>query len=343
MNLSLHSDEKNILVFDIGGTSLRGAIYCAQSGAISTRVVVPTPSQWSTPGLSVSDYLEQLLLKIQEVSAEISRQKVFTAVSLAFPGPIDADGNIVASSGIWGSNPDGPINILSHLKTLWPNTPVSIANDMTAAGFRYLRSSTDSFCLVTVSTGIGNKVFINGRPQLGRRGTGGEIGHIKVFFEDDAPLCDCGESGHLQAVSSGRGALNYIQRLVFEEPHSFRKSLLWSLCDKPQELTNVDVCKAFRAGDQFTVTAIEKCTRPLAAVLASLYMALGLERFIILGGFAFALGESYLAKLARLTQESCWNYPMKWDEMLEFGSNDDLSGLIGAGIMSSQSLTLKHL
>jgi glucokinase len=336
MNLSLYGEEKNILVFDIGGTSLRGAIYCARSGTINTRVVVPTPNQWSTPGLSVSDYLEQLLLKIQEVSAEISTKKGYLSVILAFPGPIDADGNIVAAPGIWGSNTDGPINILSQLKLLWPNTPVSIANDMTAAGFRYLRSRTDSFCLVTVSTGIGNKVFINGRPQLGRRGTGGEIGHLKVFFEDDAPLCDCGESGHLQAVSSGRGALNYIQRLAFEEPHSFRKSLLWNLCDKPQELTNVDVCKAFRAGDQFTINAIEKCTRPLAGVLASLYMSLGLERFVIIGGFAFALGENYLAMLARITQESSWNYPMDWDEMLEFGFNDDLSGLIGAGIMSSQ-------
>lgn len=327
---------KNILVFDIGGTSLRGAIYCAQTETVSTRVVAPTPNQWSCPDLSVPQILEKVLREIQAISDEISALKSFSAVSIAFPGPIDSDGKIVAAPGIWGSNPNGSIDITTKLSSLWSNTPVYVANDLTAAGYRYLRSDTDTFCLVTVSTGIGNKVFINGQPQLGRSGTGGEIGHLRVFFEDDAPLCDCGERGHLQAISSGRGALNHIKGVAVDQPHFFQKSSLYEMCCNPQELSNVDVCIAFREGDQFTVNVIEESIKPLARVLAALHMSLGLDRFIIIGGFAFALGEKYLSSLARTAQESCWNNHLNWDDMLQFGADDDLSGLIGAGMMASQ-------
>lgn len=174
---------------------------------------------------------------------------------------------------------------------------------------------------------------------MGRSGSGGEIRHLKVFSEDDAPLCACGEKGTLQAVPSGRGALNYSQLLASAEPLLFRKSLLHSICAEPKELTSVNASKAFRDDDQFTVNVIEECAKPSVAIPAPLHMSIGLDRFIIIGGFAFALGEKYLTILARVAQENCWNYPVNWNKMLQFGLNDDLSTVIGAGIMSSETST----
>ncbi|MDH3998925.1 MAG: ROK family protein [Desulfuromonadales bacterium] len=329
--MSLNPGEK-ILVFDIGGTSLRGAIYHADTATISQRSVEPTPNQWTHPELSASQLIDALIEAIERISAKLSAQVSFAAVSIAFPGPVDLAGNIIAAPGIWGQNPDGPLDLRTKLAPFCPRIPTYIANDLTAAGYRYLNSECNSFCLLTVSTGIGNKIFINGQPQLGRAGISGEIGHLRVSFDEDAPLCDCGERGHLQAVSSGRGALNLIKELAFAQRYAFEASLLKEMCgNRPQELTNPQIAEAFRDGDAFTVTAIESSIQPLAQALATLHMAQGLERFILIGGFAFALGERYRLALARLARLACWDAAMDWEEMLRFGFEDDDSGLIGGG------------
>ncbi|MBE0501624.1 MAG: ROK family protein, partial [Desulfuromonadales bacterium] len=189
----------NILVYDIGGTKLRGAIYSLRTKAITAKVVKPTPNRILCPTLSAEELYTQTLNCIRTISNELLKHEPVSAVTVAFPGPVDRQGRVIAAPGIWGRNPSGPIDMLADLQTIWPQMPVHIANDLTAAGYRYLERKTESFCILTVSTGIGSKIFIKGEPQLGADGTGGEIGHAKVLLAEDAPLCDCGEPGHLQA------------------------------------------------------------------------------------------------------------------------------------------------
>lgn len=329
------------MVYDIGGTNLRGAVYCAPSESVSTKVVRLTPNRISFPKLSVEQIYSKLITSIYSISNELLDQGPASAASIAFPGPIDREGRIVSAPGIWGRNPSGPIDILNDLRNLWPDLPIYICNDLTAAGYRYLETSDDSFCLVTVSTGIGNKIFINGEPQLGPNGTGGEIGHAKVLFTEDAPICDCGEQGHLQAISSGRGVLEMIKHQAQIKPQHFNNSLLCKKHDNPERISNLSIAEAFRASDPFTVEIINESIRPLAAMLANLHLALGLERFVIIGGFALALGEPYRLALVKLAGELCWLTHTGWDEMIQFGFKDDLSGLIGAGKLAhAKSLSL---
>ena len=322
---------QQVLVYDIGGTNLRGAVYCTLSETIKSRIVRPTLNQHSSPALSAEQIYSELLINIRSISDELESHDPVSAVCIAFPGPVDREGRIVSAPGIWGSNPSGPIDILADLRAIWPNTPIHIINDLAAAGYRYLETSDDSFCLVTVSTGIGNKIFINGVPQLGPSGTGGEIGHAKVLFTDDAPICDCGEQGHLHAVSSGKGVLQTIRRQAQMEPERFNCSLLRKKHETPSAITNHSVAEAFRASDPFTREVINGSIKPLAATLANLHLALGLEHFIIIGGFALALGESYRRTLADFAGNYCWETRTSWDKMIQFGVGDDLSGLIGAG------------
>jgi glucokinase len=159
--------------------------------------------------------------------------------------------------------------MIADLKRIFSPLPVYLSNDLTAAGFRYVKQELDSFCVITVSTGIGSKVFINGLPQLGPKGTGGEIGHAKVLFSEDAPVCDCGEPGHLQAIASGRGVLETIQGQARKEPKNFSSSFLGKIHSRPETVSNVSIAEAFRASDPFTVEIINECMRPLAAATVS--------------------------------------------------------------------------
>ncbi|MCD6525553.1 MAG: ROK family protein [Desulfuromonas sp.] len=327
----MNASSRKIMVYDIGGTNLRGAIYCARTQTVSNRVVKKTPNRISLPKISVEEIYLKLLKIIDSMSNELLEQGPVSAASIAFPGPIDREGRIVSAPGIWGRNPSGPINILNDLRKLWPDLPIYICNDLTAAGYRYVDTSDDSFCLVTVSTGIGNKIFIKGEPQLGPNGTGGEIGHAKVLFTKDAPICDCGEQGHLQAISSGRGVLMTIRHQAQINPRHFNNSLLSKKHDNPERISNLSIVEAFHACDLFTVKIVNESIRPLAAMLTYLHLALGLEHFVIIGGFALALGEPYRLTLVKLAGELCWETQTSWDEMIQFGFKDDLSGLIGAG------------
>ena len=333
----MNFSSDNILVYDIGGTKLRGAIYSPRTKTITAQVVKPTPNRILCPTLSAEELYKETLNSIRTVSNELLKHESVSAVTVAFPGPVDRQGRVIAAPGIWGRNPSGPIDMLADLQTIWPQMRVHIVNDLTAAGYRYLESKTESFCILTVSTGIGSKIFIKGEPQLGADGTGGEIGHAKVLLAENAPLCDCGEPGHLQAISSGRGVLQTIRALAQIDSPAFKASKLGQNRTSLAEISNHLIVEAFRASDPFTVQIIHASLIPLALVLLNLYLALGLDRFIIIGGFALALGEPYRLALVKLIGDYCWESQVRWDEMIQLGIDDDQSGLIGGAKLAADS------
>src|ERR1700750_2414313 len=96
------------------------------------------------------------------------------AVGVAFPGPVGADGRVLAAPTIWGDRGCAPFAVGAALAPHWAGAPVHVLNDVSAAGYRHLRAPDEDFCIVTVSSGIGNKVFIRGRPVTGAAGRGGE-------------------------------------------------------------------------------------------------------------------------------------------------------------------------
>ncbi|MBT6145008.1 MAG: ROK family protein, partial [Gemmatimonadetes bacterium] len=231
-----------------------------------------------------------------------------------------------------GATQQQPVDLLSALSELWPSTPVLMLNDVAAAGYRYIRSAQEDFCIITVGSGIGNKVFLGGHPVTGPAGRGGEIGHIRVDHSPDALPCDCGGHGHLGGIASGRGALLVAQRLAMAEPQRFSRSMpAQQGCADPADLHNEALVQAFLAGDPWTEDLIRQVARPLGQMLASLHLAIGLERFVIFGGFALALGEGYRQELVQAAAASGWDVGQDWNRMVELGVPDGQSGMIGAG------------
>jgi glucokinase len=259
-------------------------------------------------------------------------------VAIAFAGPVDANGRVLAAPTVWGPDPSGPVDLAGRLTSFWPNARIDVVNDVTAAGYRYLKHPHDDLCVVTISSGIGHKIFVDGRPVTGPHGRGGEIGHWRVDWNESAPECDCGSVGHLGAVASGRASRFQISRLAGEAPQAFRESRLGCKTKECHEdLNNRLLGEGFGRGDPFCVEVVRRMSRPLGSALAALHLAVGVERFVIIGGFALALGPAYLECLARAASAAGWDRGADWTEMLELGIDDDLSGLIGAGKLVSSS------
>jgi len=299
------------LVFDIGGTKTRAGLF---NQGLTRSVCAATPNHLDFPKASFRELRERLVTSMHRLAGEIVEDRTVTQLNVAFAGPIDPAGNVLAAPTIWGALQSRPHPFAGDLVRNWPNARVSMLNDVTAAGYRYRRSSSDDFCIVTVSSGIGNKVFAGGRPLLGRSGKGGELGHLCVDDSPEAPLCECGGRGHLGAISSGRGVLGRARELA------------------GRELTSGDLVAAFLRGESWAERIIEHGARPLGWALAAMHLGLGLERFVLVGGFALALGEGYRQLVARAAQARTWNGAGDWMTWLELGVDDDFSGLIGAGL-----------
>jgi glucokinase len=139
-------------------------------------------------------------------------------------------------------------------------------------------------------------------------------------------------SGHLGAVASGRGALTLALSLARECPQEFASSSLARGCEPDRPAFDAEaLAAAFRAGDAWAMRVIDRTAAYLGHGLAALHTAVGIERFILIGGFAFGLGEPYRRRLADAAARHCWDLGQRWDSMLALGVDDDDSGLLGAG------------
>lgn len=306
------------IVFDIGGTRTRAGVVNARH-TLARTTTAATPNHLDFPDASFGQLRDQLLALMHRLGAELAGGEDVESVTVAFAGPVAPGGAVLAAPTVWGALMPSPYPLHEDLARLWPGARIRILNDVTAAGYRYLRSRDEDFCIVTVSSGIGSKVFAGGKPMVGRKGLGGELGHLRVDESKDAPICECGGRGHLGAVASGRAVLALARSSAPREVRG-------------HALTSGDVVGAFHRREEWAVELIERAAAPLGWALGAMHLGVGVDRFVLFGGFALALGERYRRLVAEAARVRCWDTPGDWDSRVELGVNDDHSGLMGAAI-----------
>jgi C7-cyclitol 7-kinase len=295
-----------VVSFDIGGTNMRAAVIAVESG--TARLIEqsrrPTPNHLLVPHVDARQRLEDVLGFMVDYASAARDRFGAEAVAAAFPGPVDAQGRIVALPTLWGEAGGSlcPLSLDHMLGERLPGMRVRVFNDVTAAGFRFVSDNRD-FALFTLGSGVGLKVFINGVPQVGPHGQGGELTHSVFDRSANAPICDCGGRGHLGALASGRAW----QRRVDE---------------------------AERSGG---VADLDAFAEPLARAVAMLHYALGLEVFLFSGGLAEGLGESLRSAIVRRLPEQGWDCGQDWNAMIRRAPDDDAHALLG-GALAMQDL-----
>lgn len=284
------------ILCDIGGTHLRLGVGLRDGEIIAlhktriTGLIAETPS--STTLRLIHNQVKQYLASVSELVP------VDTPMVLTFPGPVDSQGRFLSAPTLVGSSRELP-DIVQLSQEY--GRRVYALNDLAAAAWHFGDTTPGRSMVVTVSSGIGAKIFDREHPDavLDKPAFAEEIGHVVVDQAPDAPLCDCGARGHLGAIASGRG----IERAARRRAAIHRDDFLASLCalrfhGTPETLTNEQhLVPAALASDPWTIGVIRENTRYLASVLATVFVAVGLSRIIIIGGFALAFPEIYLAIL----------------------------------------------
>ncbi|NUT31436.1 MAG: ROK family protein, partial [Hamadaea sp.] len=147
---------ERFVVMDVGGTTLRTACYLPGDRLEAIRRT-PTDGIARHPG-SPADLLQPRVVgQIAAEAASVLRDTGATAVGIAFAGPVTDAGVVLGAPTVWGAG--GARLPLADLLRERLGVPVVVVNDLTAAGHRYVEGPGDPpFCLITVSSGIGNKV-----------------------------------------------------------------------------------------------------------------------------------------------------------------------------------------
>lgn len=342
--MNANKEIEHVIVIDVGGTNFRSSVFVEGKGLIEPPRRVRTPNFINSPDLPIEQLQAQL---VDKIVATVERYKnadpKLKLVGISFPAPITSEGVVNQACTVWGDKGQN-FPLLKTLSELLPNTYLVVANDITAAAERYANmeeyQNVDYFAVITISSGIGSKIYDvkQGEVILDKRSIGGEAGHVKVDFSDDAPVCDCGGKGHLAAFSSGRA----IERLAINEaekfPDEFRKSLLFSLSSNPKGINNQLLVRAIKEGDSFCLRILDKATFPLACSIAHISGNIGADKYIIIGGFALNCGEKYLESLRRNLLKTDF-YSRKAEEistLVALGVNDDNDCLIGIGLLAQK-------
>ncbi len=171
--------------------------------------------------------------------------------------------------------------------------PVKVANDANAAALGEMwqggGKGSSNMVLVTLGTGVGGGVIVDGKLLTGVHGSSGEIGHLKVNPEETA-LCGCGKCGCLEQYASATGIVNQAKRVL-------------SACDTPsplrtiENLTAKDVLDYAKAGDAVALQIAEFCGEVLGRALSIVSCVCDPEVFVLGGGVSKA--GTYLIDLVQ--------------------------------------------
>jgi glucokinase len=263
---------------DIGGTKIAGALVNSE-GVIVRESRVPTPIE--DPAALVS----AVVALINELRAG---QEVIGA-GVAMAGFIDA----AQSSVIYGTNfgwKNFPLKSEIEAKL---DIPVIIENDANAAGWAEYRYGAGRgfkhMVMLTLGTGVGGAVIVDGRMLRGGFGVAGELGHLRVV--PDGIPCGCGQNGCIESYASGTALLREARELAESgKPEGAR---LAELQKQVGELTGKEVYQALVEKDPGAVALLNQLASWLGQTIASLSAVLDPE-VVVIGGGVSAAGEMLL-------------------------------------------------
>jgi predicted NBD/HSP70 family sugar kinase len=321
------------LLFDLGGTHLRCACL---TGKDEIRNTTRQGIRSFRDGSSSAEIWSEIIGKIAAYAINCDRLVEKSApLVISFPGPLHEDGTMVNAPTVSGL--DSKLPDLREELTRKSGRRVHILNDVSAAALYLARDSEwGRFMVVTVSSGIGSKVCFRHSSKVVLFDKGpyaGEIGHLTVDQSRDAPVCDCGGKGHLGGIASGRGIERLGRQQAAADPRAFSRSLCREQFGATAETLNNEehLVPAVRAGDQWSLRVLQEGTRPLAVVLNTVFLALGLQGILVIGGFASSIGETYLELLRKMMRNRCDYPPLSFSpDMVRFGNMCDEACLRGA-------------
>jgi glucokinase len=282
---------KYYIAVDVGATNTRIAL-CSESKVLD-KVVEPTPRSGNE--YTIAEFIAR---KIEEKWGEFLNR--VESIGVGTIGPLDIKRGIVVSAA---NLPIRTFHLLEPLVKRFKK-PVYVANDAVSAawGEKHYGAGIgyENLVYVTLSTGIGVGVVVDGHLLLGKMGNAHEAGHLVVNFESELP-CGCGGRGHWESYAGGAN-LPRVARYVYEKTGV--KTELAELIASGREVTAKTIFDYYRRGDELARRVVELFLKATAAGLASVINAYDPE-VLILGGSVFLSNVDILyEKIVELVREN---------------------------------------
>jgi len=313
-----------VLGIDIGGTTTTFG-FVAPDGNCPAQTELPTKA--SEP---VSLFMDRLTEQIRDVFAPISGSHDVTGIGIGAPnanyrtGMLDNPPNLK-----WGSSVD-----LAGLFRQAFGLPVAVTNDANAAALGEMAygaaQGMEHFMVVTLGTGVGSGIVVNGEVLYGADGFAGEIGHTVV--DPDGRVCGCGNKGCLEAYASAGGLCRtFFSLLANHDGESSLRDIPFS------GLSARLVYEAARQGDRLACAAFEETGRILGIKLADAAALLSPEAIFLHGGLA-AAGNLIFDPARRSLEKHLPGMSRQRVKLLPSGLGDRNAAVLGAAALVRRQL-----
>ncbi len=288
--------EQVVVAMDWGGTWARASVIDRQGRLL-----------WSSRRGKTSDPAREAIIQnateLLRQGIDWAQDKSIAGIGVAVAGPVDAE------SGTLYDPPNLPTLNGVSLKAQWEpelGYPVHVGNDATLAALgefhfgagrqaRERGNPPATLVYVTVSTGIGGGVVYRGKPFLGAHGLAGEVGHQVIDTGPQAPACQCGNSGCLEALASGTAIARIARDRLVQEG---RDGFLVESSD-PASLTSETVFQAAAQGDGLAKSILDDAASALSVGLVNLLHLYNPDLIVLGGGVTNGLVELGLVDQVR--------------------------------------------
>ena len=266
--------KKYCFGIDVGGTTVKMGLFTTE-GELLDKWEIPTRKE-DGGAYILNDVAASVEAKLTEKN--IAKEDVAGA-GIGVPGPTLDTGYVSICVNLrWKDK--NPANELSELLSI----PVKAGNDANVAALGEMwKGGGEGYLdvvLLTLGTGVGGGIIINGEIAPSHRGVGGELGHITVNPDEEA-TCNCGNHGCLEQYASATGVVRIAKKLLAA---SKEESSLRTL----ETVTAKDVFDAAKAGDHLAVEAVEVLGKYLGLVVANVALTVDPDVFVIGGGVSKA-------------------------------------------------------
>jgi glucokinase len=310
---------------DVGGTKLAAALV-ARDGAITARTFQLTPT-----GIDAAGLLRLLGDLVAQVTGDVAPAAI-AGIGLALPAFIDYPAQRVMHCVNLPLDAAGGCDVAAELARATGLT-VTIDNDANAAaigeGTWGAARDVRDFIMVTLGTGVGGGLVLDGKPYRGWRGLGAELGHIVVNCDDDTP-CPCGGVGHLEAYVA-RPALTRAARLAATGPQG--GALMRACGGDASGLDAEMLLDVADGGDPAATAVLSRAGSVLGTALSGLVNLLNPQMIVIGGGLGMRADSLFAAADAQL--RACAP-PALGDLQLVRAQLGNDAGLLGAAALAFQ-------
>ena len=297
---------------DVGGTTIKLGLFTVE-GELLEKWEIPTRTENQSEAV-LPDVASAVQGKMEEKG--IAKEDV-AGIGFGVPGPVTAEGIIVMNANLGWRNK----NVSRELEEL-TGLPCKGGNDVKTAGlgemWRGGAAGYKDAVFITLGTGVGAAIIVDGKVILGSKGAAGEVGHIKVDGEITQP-CGCGGVGCMEQFASAPGIVKMAKELLEKSDQPS--------CLRGKEITAKIVFDAVKAGDELAMEVAERFGHYLGYALSATAAIVDPEAFIIGGGVSRA-GDLLIEYVQKYYKKYVW--PGCRDKQFVLAKLGNDAGIYGA-------------